>query len=107
MLHTYIRIFDVTDTVEIFFENIQTFVIPDIPVRSQTDSSSIQSEEGLQAEISHFYLTPFNSFPSAVSACASSFPVYTSDAGLSVANGTYAITANRCVQCSCGPGNLE
>ena len=49
MLHTCIRIFDVTDTVEIFFENIQTFVIPDIPVRSQTDSSSIQSEEGLQA----------------------------------------------------------
>ncbi|CAN6204629.1 unnamed protein product [Urochloa humidicola] len=40
-------------------------------------------------------------------ACASSFPAFTSDAGLSVANGTYAITANRCVQCSCGPGNLE
>ncbi|CAL5088060.1 unnamed protein product [Urochloa decumbens] len=40
-------------------------------------------------------------------ACASSFPAFTLDAGLSVANGTYAITANRCVQCSCGPGNLE
>ncbi|RLM84906.1 lysM domain-containing GPI-anchored protein 1-like [Panicum miliaceum] len=40
-------------------------------------------------------------------ACASSFPAYTSDAGLSVANGTYAVTANRCVQCSCGPGNLD
>ncbi|CAN6217883.1 unnamed protein product [Urochloa humidicola] len=40
-------------------------------------------------------------------ACASSFPAFTSDAGLAVANGTYAITANRCVQCSCGPGNLE
>lgn len=26
---------------------------------------------------------------------------------MAVANGTYAITANRCVQCSCGPGNLE
>ncbi|RLN35574.1 lysM domain-containing GPI-anchored protein 1-like [Panicum miliaceum] len=40
-------------------------------------------------------------------ACTSSFPAFTSDAGLSVANGTYAITANRCVQCSCGPGNLD
>ncbi|KAL6655471.1 hypothetical protein ACP70R_006297 [Stipagrostis hirtigluma subsp. patula] len=40
-------------------------------------------------------------------ACASSFPAFTSDAGLTVANGTYAITANRCVQCSCGPGNLD
>ncbi|KAG0543948.1 hypothetical protein BDA96_02G233000 [Sorghum bicolor] len=40
-------------------------------------------------------------------ACASSFPAFTSDAGLAVANGTYAITANRCVQCSCGPGNLD
>ncbi|KAF8779751.1 hypothetical protein HU200_002336 [Digitaria exilis] len=40
-------------------------------------------------------------------ACASSFPAFTSDAGLAVVNGTYAITANRCVQCSCGPGNLD
>ncbi|XP_062198528.1 lysM domain-containing GPI-anchored protein LYP4-like [Phragmites australis] len=40
-------------------------------------------------------------------ACASSFPAFTSDVGLTVANGTYAITANRCVQCSCGPGNLD
>jgi hypothetical protein len=43
---------------------------------------------------------------SVVSACASSFPSYTSDVGLTVANGTYAITANRCVQCSCGPDNM-
>lgn len=42
-----------------------------------------------------------------VAACASSFPAFASDAGLAVANGTYAVTANRCVQCSCGPGNLE
>lgn len=40
-------------------------------------------------------------------ACASSFPAFASDTGLAVANGTYAITANRCVQCSCGPGNLD
>ncbi|CAD6224725.1 unnamed protein product [Miscanthus lutarioriparius] len=40
-------------------------------------------------------------------ACASSFPAFTSDAGLAVTNGTYAITANRCVQCSCGPGDLD
>ncbi|TVU09770.1 hypothetical protein EJB05_43265 [Eragrostis curvula] len=42
-----------------------------------------------------------------LTACASSFPSYTSDVGMTVANGTYAITANRCVQCSCGPGNLD
>ncbi|XP_051190734.1 lysM domain-containing GPI-anchored protein LYP4 [Lolium perenne] len=40
-------------------------------------------------------------------ACSSSFPTFTSDYGLAVANGTYAVTANRCVQCSCGPGNLD
>lgn len=40
-------------------------------------------------------------------ACASSFPRYASDFGLAVANGTYAITASHCVQCSCGPGNLD
>ncbi|KAF7072790.1 hypothetical protein CFC21_077875 [Triticum aestivum] len=40
-------------------------------------------------------------------ACTSSFPTFTSDHGLAVANGTYAVTADRCVQCSCGPANLE
>ncbi|CAL9099670.1 unnamed protein product [Musa acuminata var. zebrina] len=40
-------------------------------------------------------------------ACASMFPKYASDYGLIVANGTYAITASHCVQCSCGPGNLN
>lgn len=40
-----------------------------------------------------------------LSACASSFPRYASDFGLIVPNGSYAITASHCVQCSCGPGN--
>ncbi|KAJ1701537.1 hypothetical protein LUZ63_001316 [Rhynchospora breviuscula] len=40
-------------------------------------------------------------------ACSSMFPRFASDYGLVVANGTYAITAGRCVQCSCGPGNLN
>ncbi|VAI18253.1 unnamed protein product [Triticum turgidum subsp. durum] len=40
-------------------------------------------------------------------ACTSSFPTFTSDYGLAVANGTYAVTADRCVQCSCGPASLE
>lgn len=40
-------------------------------------------------------------------ACASKFPSYASDFGLVVANGSYAITADHCVQCSCGPGNLN
>ncbi|KAG9451095.1 hypothetical protein H6P81_011060 [Aristolochia fimbriata] len=40
-------------------------------------------------------------------ACASSFPRYSSDFGLIVPNGSYAIAASHCVQCSCGPGNLK
>lgn len=41
------------------------------------------------------------------SACASSFPKYASDFALSVPNGSYAITASHCVQCSCGPGSRK
>ncbi|KAG6776079.1 hypothetical protein D5086_011061 [Populus alba] len=40
-------------------------------------------------------------------ACASKFPRYASDFGLIVPNGSYAISASHCVQCSCGPGNLN
>ncbi|KAG8389752.1 hypothetical protein BUALT_Bualt01G0011300 [Buddleja alternifolia] len=40
-----------------------------------------------------------------LSACASNFPSYASDNGLVVPNGSYAITASHCVQCSCGPGS--
>uniref|UniRef100_A0A0D9VLI7 LysM domain-containing protein n=1 Tax=Leersia perrieri TaxID=77586 RepID=A0A0D9VLI7_9ORYZ len=40
-------------------------------------------------------------------ACTSTFPKSASDHGLVVANGTYALTAGNCVQCSCGPGNLN
>uniref|UniRef100_A0A5B6ZDL2 LysM domain-containing protein n=1 Tax=Davidia involucrata TaxID=16924 RepID=A0A5B6ZDL2_DAVIN len=40
-----------------------------------------------------------------LSACASSFPRYASDYGLTVPNGSYAISASHCVQCSCGPGS--
>ncbi|KAK9162224.1 hypothetical protein Syun_003126 [Stephania yunnanensis] len=40
-------------------------------------------------------------------ACASNFPRYASDFALLVPNGSYAITASHCVQCSCGPGNLN
>ncbi|CDP18335.1 unnamed protein product [Coffea canephora] len=39
-----------------------------------------------------------------LSACSSSFPKYALDNALSVPNGSYAITASHCVQCSCGPG---
>ncbi|KAI4307278.1 hypothetical protein L6164_030483 [Bauhinia variegata] len=42
-----------------------------------------------------------------IPACASNFPKYASDYGLLVPNGSYAITAGHCVQCSCGPGNLN
>ncbi|XP_057973695.1 lysM domain-containing GPI-anchored protein 1-like [Malania oleifera] len=40
-------------------------------------------------------------------ACASNFTKYASDNGLLVATGSYSITAGHCVQCSCGPGNLN
>ncbi|XP_062228396.1 lysM domain-containing GPI-anchored protein LYP6-like [Phragmites australis] len=40
-------------------------------------------------------------------ACASAFPNSASDYGLLVANGTYALTAGNCVECSCGPVNLN
>ncbi|KAK1263258.1 LysM domain-containing GPI-anchored protein 1 [Acorus gramineus] len=40
-------------------------------------------------------------------ACASNYPNSASDHGLIVANGSYAISASHCVQCSCGPGDLN
>ncbi|XP_050366093.1 lysM domain-containing GPI-anchored protein 1-like [Argentina anserina] len=40
-------------------------------------------------------------------ACASNFPSYAADYGLIVPNGSYAITASHCLQCSCGPGSLN
>ncbi|XP_047342094.1 lysM domain-containing GPI-anchored protein 1-like [Impatiens glandulifera] len=40
-----------------------------------------------------------------LSACASSFPRYASDFGLMVPNGSYAIIASHCVQCSCALGS--
>ncbi|CAM0951638.1 unnamed protein product [Alopecurus aequalis] len=40
-------------------------------------------------------------------ACSSSFPAFASDYGLAVPNGTYAVTADRCVQCSCGPSSMD
>ncbi|KAL6504886.1 LysM domain-containing GPI-anchored protein 1 [Orobanche hederae] len=36
-------------------------------------------------------------------ACASNFPSYADDYGLVVPEGSYAVTARDCVQCSCGP----
>ncbi|GLJ12874.1 hypothetical protein SUGI_0199660 [Cryptomeria japonica] len=42
-----------------------------------------------------------------LAACSSSFSKYASDAGLLVANGSYTITASHCVQCSCGPQDLN
>ncbi|CAA7395732.1 unnamed protein product [Spirodela intermedia] len=40
-------------------------------------------------------------------ACASAFPRYAADYGLIAANGSFAITAGHCVQCSCGPADLQ
>lgn len=40
-------------------------------------------------------------------ACASNFPNYAADYGLVVPNGSYAIAASHCVQCSCGQGSRK
>ncbi|KAG7592557.1 LysM domain [Arabidopsis thaliana x Arabidopsis arenosa] len=40
-----------------------------------------------------------------LSACASKFPRYASDFGLIVPNGSYALAAGHCVQCSCALGS--
>ncbi|KAF3781085.1 LysM domain-containing GPI-anchored protein 1 [Nymphaea thermarum] len=42
-----------------------------------------------------------------LAACIPRFSMFASDAGLMVANGSYAITADHCVQCSCGPVNMN
>ncbi|KAK7385202.1 hypothetical protein VNO78_30915 [Psophocarpus tetragonolobus] len=42
-----------------------------------------------------------------IPACASKFPNYASDFGLLVPNGSYTIAAGHCVQCSCGPRDLN
>ncbi|KAJ4963068.1 hypothetical protein NE237_023007 [Protea cynaroides] len=52
-------------------------------------------------------ITPGDILSVPIPACASNFPKYASDVGLVVPNGTYAILASHCVQCSCGPGNLN
>ncbi|RWV85311.1 hypothetical protein GW17_00052908 [Ensete ventricosum] len=76
--------------------------VTDIMNVNNMGSPSIQQGDILAC---HFSLVIRHDFPS--SACASMFPKYASDYGLIVANGTYAITASHCVQCSCGPGNLK
>ncbi|XP_010498647.1 PREDICTED: lysM domain-containing GPI-anchored protein 1 [Camelina sativa] len=40
-----------------------------------------------------------------LSACASKFPSYATDFGLIVPNGSYALAAGHCVQCSCALGS--
>lgn len=52
-------------------------------------------------------ITPGDILAVPLPACASAFPKFSSDFGLIVPNGSYAITASHCVQCSCGPGNLN
>ncbi|KAH9307075.1 hypothetical protein KI387_011479, partial [Taxus chinensis] len=42
-----------------------------------------------------------------LTACSSSNLNLSSDIGLVVANGSYAITANSCVQCNCGPNDMD
>ncbi|KAI4990172.1 hypothetical protein ZWY2020_038535 [Hordeum vulgare] len=81
----------------------QRDTVPAIALRYQTTATNVMSVNDLAtADVAagDIIVLP-------LPACASSFPTSTSDHGLAVANGTYAVTADRCVQCSCGPANLE
>lgn len=40
-----------------------------------------------------------------ITACGSNFPKYATDYGLIIPNGSYALTADHCVQCSCSLGS--
>lgn len=42
-----------------------------------------------------------------LSACSSNISIKSADRNLLVANGSYAITASHCLQCSCGPRDLD
>ncbi|GAB2276034.1 hypothetical protein Dimus_010776, partial [Dionaea muscipula] len=46
-----------------------------------------------------------NMVPMLRESCASNFPKNAIDYGLIVPNGSYAITASHCIQCSCGVGS--
>ncbi|PPS11337.1 hypothetical protein GOBAR_AA09303 [Gossypium barbadense] len=65
--------------------------------------------DGIRKSVSTHYKTrpqdTLSSIADSIYACASNFPKYASDHGLIVPNGSYAITASHCVQCSCGPGS--
>ncbi|WOL06581.1 lysM domain-containing GPI-anchored protein 1-like [Canna indica] len=77
--------------------------VPDIAARystTVTDLMNVNAMGSPSVQVGDILAIP-------LPACASIFPRYASDYGLIVANGTYAITAGHCVQCSCGPGNLN
>ncbi|KAF5954956.1 hypothetical protein HYC85_007812 [Camellia sinensis] len=59
-----------------------------------TDLMTVNSLGSVAIDAGDILAIPF-------SACASNYPRYASDFGLSVPNGSYAITASHCVQCSC------
>ncbi|ONK61394.1 uncharacterized protein A4U43_C08F29450 [Asparagus officinalis] len=77
--------------------------VPGIAARYDTTVSDIMNVNGLGSPV----VKAGDIVAIPLPACTSKFPSYASDSGLVVANGSYAITADHCVQCSCGPGDLN
>uniref|UniRef100_A0A0D6QR65 LysM domain-containing protein n=1 Tax=Araucaria cunninghamii TaxID=56994 RepID=A0A0D6QR65_ARACU len=108
----------------------QKFGIP-LPCRCQSNASSIlhysyvvqagETLEGIASRMgsSQSELMTLNNISSPktlaagqvigvpLKACSSNISKSSLDAYLLVANGSYAITANNCLQCSCGPSDLD
>ncbi|XP_020090840.1 lysM domain-containing GPI-anchored protein 1 [Ananas comosus] len=77
--------------------------VPAIAARYSTTVADIVNANGMGGTA----VGPGDILAIPLPACPSMFPRYASDYGMLVANATYAITADQCVQCSCGPGNLN
>ncbi|XP_031496647.1 lysM domain-containing GPI-anchored protein 1-like [Nymphaea colorata] len=77
--------------------------LPAIAARYSTTLSDLMTVNAMGTSA----ITPGDILAIPLAACASGFSRFATDAGLVVANGSYAITASHCVQCSCGPANMN
>lgn len=77
--------------------------VEEIAARYATTTTDLMTVNGMGSPV----VNPGDIISVALPACASGFQSYSSDYNLIVANGSYAVTADHCVQCSCGPGNLN
>lgn len=75
--------------------------LPGIAARYQTTVTDLMNVNAMGSTA----IFPGDILSVPISACASNFPSAASDYGLIVPNGSYAISASHCVQCSCVPGS--